>query len=123
MRKISSDGTALAEGFGVQCGHWAQYAQLGDMPFGAMWCVVPPGGSTKQDAHDERELVIVADGAARFESPGGDAGTMTAEHGATVLFDGNEPHVVHNLSDEQPLVLLCLYWLPAATTNGAGHEH
>ena len=28
-----------------------------------MWCIVPPGGHTNEDRHDERELVIVADGA------------------------------------------------------------
>lgn len=122
MRKITSDEAELVDGFGVQCGRWTQYDGLGEVPFGAMWCVVPPGGSTAPDAHDERELVIVADGAARLASPGSDGATI-AEHGAAVLFDGGEPHVVHNLSDERPLVLLCLYWLPSATTNGGGHEH
>ena len=121
MRKMSSDGAILDAEFGVQSGRWTQYGELGEMPFGAMWCVVPPGGSTSPDLHDERELVIVADGAARFESPGS-AATLTAEHGATVLFDGGEPHVVHNQSSEQPLVLLCLYWLAGQGTNGAGHE-
>jgi quercetin dioxygenase-like cupin family protein len=123
MRKMSSDGADLVEGFGVQCGRWTQYEGLGEVPFGAMWCVVPPGGATQEDVHDERELVIVADGIARLGSPRGDGTFERAEQGAAVLFDGGEPHVVHNLSDEHPLVLLCLYWLPTAVANGAGHEH
>ena len=123
MRTMSSEGAELVAGFGVQCGRWTQYGELGEVPFGAMWCVVPPGGRTAPDAHDERELVVVADGATRFESPGGDGAGVTVEHGSTVLFDGGEPHVVHNLSGDRPLVLLCLYWLPAAAANGAGHEH
>jgi mannose-6-phosphate isomerase-like protein (cupin superfamily) len=121
MRKLTSEGADLVEGFGVQCGRWTQYGDLGEVPFGAMWCVVPPGGSTSPDTHDERELVIVADGAARFESPGSD-GTLTAAHGATVLVDGGEAHVVHNQSQDQPLVLLCLYWLPNESSKGAGHD-
>lgn len=120
MRTMTSEGAALVEEFGAQSGRWEQYAGLGEIPFGAMWCVVPPGGHTHEDSHDERELVIVADGEARFESPGSDA-TATAGNGVAVLFDGNEPHVVHNVSAERPLVLLCLYWLPAAGENGADH--
>lgn len=117
---MSSDGTSLVAEFGVQCGRWTQY-DLGELPFGAMWCIVPPGGCTNEDTHDERELVIVADGAARFESPGSD-GTLTAEHGAAVLFESGEPHVVHNQSQDQPLVLLGLYWLPGESAKGAGHD-
>lgn len=120
MLKMTSDEASLAAEFGVQCGRWSQYREVDELPFGAMWCVVPPGGRTNEDTHDECELVIVADGTARFESPGR-AGTLTAAHGAAVLFDSHEPHVVHNESTERPLVLLGLYWLQSASTNGAGH--
>lgn len=121
MQKMESDGAKLVAEFGVQCGRWSQYGDLGELPFGAMWCIVPPGGRTNEDTHDERELVIVADGEARFESPGR-SGTLSAGHGAAVLFDSQEPHVVHNASDERPLVLLGMYWLANdETTNGAHH--
>jgi len=107
MQRLSSDSAVLAPEFGVHCGRWSQYPDLGAVPFGAMWCVVPPGGRTEEDRHEDRELVIIASGTARVES---DGATVSAGPGTAVLLDGGERHVVHNGSDEQPLVLLGMYW-------------
>ena len=49
-------------------GRWTQYSGLGDVPFGAMWCVVPPGGRSHTDCHPERELVVVVQGAASVQA-------------------------------------------------------
>jgi mannose-6-phosphate isomerase-like protein (cupin superfamily) len=118
MQSLSSDSAVLGHEFGVQCGRWTQYQQLGALPFGAMWCVVPPGGRTEADRHDERELVIVASGAALVES---DGATLGAATGTAVLIDGGEPHVVHNSSEDQPLVLLGLYWTDEVDEEPADH--
>ncbi len=109
MQVMSSNSARLTPEFGVESGRWTQYPDLGGLPFGAMWCVIPPGGHTDEDCHIERELVVVAKGAARFESP---AHTVEAGTGTAVLLDSEERHVVHNLSDDEPLVLLGIYWVP-----------
>jgi uncharacterized cupin superfamily protein len=116
MQRLNSDSAVLAPEFGVQCGRWAQYPDLGAMPFGAMWCVVPPGGHTAEDRHEERELVIVTSGAARVES---DGVTLNAGPGTAVMLDGGESHVIHNSSDEQPLILLGMYWMEQGSTQKA----
>jgi quercetin dioxygenase-like cupin family protein len=118
MQSLSSDSAVLGREFGVQCGRWTQYPNLGALPFGAMWCVVPPRGCTEADRHDERELVIVASGAALVES---DGATLGAATGTAVLLDGGERHVVHNSSEEQPLVLLALYWMDDGGEELADH--
>lgn len=109
MRRVSADSAQLTEEFGIRVGRWTQYDNADELPFGAMWCVVPPGSKTDPDSHPELELAVVVDGSAIFEA--GQA-TIEAAAGAAVLLSSNEQHVVHNTSDDSPLVMLSLYWLP-----------
>lgn len=109
MRVLSSNSTDLAPEFGIRTGRWEQYGDLGDLPFGAMWCVVPPGGRTNPDCHAERELVVIVQGSAEVQA-GGDA--RTAGPGTAVLLDGGEEHVVVNPAANDALVALSLYWVP-----------
>ena len=111
MQVLSSDSAALTAEFGIQVGRWAQYAGIGDTPFGAMWCIVPPGGRTDTDCHEERELWVVVSGNAEVQLPDR---TQTALAGSAVLLDSEEPHVLVNRSAEEPLVVLSLYWEPVA---------
>jgi mannose-6-phosphate isomerase-like protein (cupin superfamily) len=116
MRVLTSDSAALTSEFGIQVGRWTQYAGIGDTPFGAMWCLVPPGGRTETDCHSEREMWVVVSGNADVQLPGR---TETAPAGTAVLLDSGEPHVMVNRSDEEPLVVLSLYWEPGTAAAGA----
>jgi glyoxylate utilization-related uncharacterized protein len=110
MRVMNSSTAELIPEFGILSGRWAQYGGLGDLPFGAMWCVVPPGGRADTDQHAERELVVVVQGSADIEAGGG---TQTVRAGQAALLDADEAHVLANSSAGEPLVTLSLYWLPA----------
>lgn len=118
MHILNSESARLTPEFGVESGRWTQYPDLGELPFGAMWCVIPPGGHTEEDCHVEKELVVVAKGAARIESP---AATFDAGPGTAVLLGSEERHVIHNRSTDQPLVLLGVYWVPTDAVEGTNH--
>lgn len=109
MRVIVTDPAELTSEHGIQIGRWEQYAGIGDTPFGAMWCVVPPGGRSQIDCHSERELWVVVQGSADVESG---EHTQTAPTGSAVLLESEEPHVMVNRSADEPLVILSLYWEP-----------
>jgi mannose-6-phosphate isomerase-like protein (cupin superfamily) len=111
MQVIVTDPAELTFEHGIQIGRWEQYAGIGDTPFGAMWCVVPPGGRSAIDCHSERELWVVVQGNADVES--GER-TQLAPTGSAVLLESEEPHVMVNRSAVEPLVVLSLYWEPAA---------
>jgi quercetin dioxygenase-like cupin family protein len=110
MQVLASDSAELSQEFGITVGRWAQYTTTGDLPFGAMWCVVPPGGHSEIDQHPDRELFIVVQGSGEVQVPGGPAKPASA--GSAVLMDAQEPHILVNTSDDQPLVALSLYWIP-----------
>lgn len=111
MQVLATDSATLTSEHGIQIGRWEQYAGIGDTPFGAMWCVVPPGGRSAIDRHSERELWVVVQGNADVES---DQLTQTAPTGSAVLLESEEPHVMVNRSADEPLVVLSLYWEPDA---------
>jgi uncharacterized cupin superfamily protein len=112
MQVMKSSTAELIPEFGILSGRWAQYGGLGDLPFGAMWCVVPPGGRADTDRHAERELVVVVQGSADIKANGA---TQTVRAGSAALLDADEAHVLANSSAAEPLVTLSLYWLPAGT--------
>jgi mannose-6-phosphate isomerase-like protein (cupin superfamily) len=116
MRVLTSDSAALTAEFGIEVGRWTQYAGIGDTPFGAMWCLVPPGGRTNTDCHSEREMWIVVSGNAEVQLPDR---SETALTGNAVLLDSEEPHVLVNRSAAEPLVVLSLYWEPGTAAAGA----
>jgi mannose-6-phosphate isomerase-like protein (cupin superfamily) len=111
MRVFAGDSAQLEPEFGILAGRWTQYQDIGDMPFGAMWCVTPPGERSDPDCHSQRELVVVVSGTAEVQAGGREETAMT---GNVVLLESEEPHVVVNLSDTDPLVTLNLYWEPSA---------
>jgi mannose-6-phosphate isomerase-like protein (cupin superfamily) len=109
MQLFSGDTARLQPEFGILAGRWTQYPEVGDLPFGAMWCVTPPGGKSDPDQHSQRELVVIVSGSADVT-----AGTaqQTALTGNVVLLESEEPHVVVNRSATEPLVTLNFYWEP-----------
>lgn len=109
MRKIANESARLEPEFGIRVGRWERYPGLTALPFGAMWCVVDPGASSQPDRHPEVEMAVVVGGTARYA---GDGGTVEAEAGSVVLLDPGEGHVIHNVSAQEPLTILSLYWLP-----------
>lgn len=111
MRVFAGDAAQLEPEFGIMAGRWSQYSELGDMPFGAMWCVTPPGGQSDPDQHSQRELVVVVSGSAEVRA--GDS-QQVAQTGNAVLLESEEQHVMINKSATDPLVTLNLYWEPSS---------
>jgi uncharacterized cupin superfamily protein len=113
MELIEKDAAALTAEFGITVGRWEQYGlPEGTLPFGAMWSIVPPGGVSAEDHHEEQELAVVISGDGEVES------TATGERrvtppGTAALMGSYERHVWHNRSAEAPLVFLSLYWTPS----------
>jgi hypothetical protein len=70
VRRYVSDTAELTEEYGIHIGRWSQYRDLGRLPFDAMWCVIPPGGSSSEDIHPEVEFAVVTRGRAVYESDG-----------------------------------------------------
>jgi len=117
MRVLKSDSARLTPEFGIMVGRWSQYTEAAAAPFGAMWCVVPPGGQTDTDCHPDTELVVVVRGSADVRAGGH---TETALPGTAVLLEREEPHVLVNRSADEPLVTLSVYWVAEEVTAGAG---
>ncbi|MET7878078.1 cupin domain-containing protein [Micromonospora sp. DT68] len=109
MRRYVSDAAELTEEYGIQIGRWKQYRDLGPLPFDAMWCVIPPGGSSAEDVHPEVEFAVVTRGTAIYEEGGEKVEVPT---GGVILLDPEQRHVIHNPSPVQPLTILSIYWMP-----------
>jgi quercetin dioxygenase-like cupin family protein len=109
LRKITNESARLEPEFGIQIGRWDRHPGLDHLPFGAMWCVVSPGGSSEPDHHPEIEMAVVMSGTALYTV---DGRTVAAEPGSVILLEPEEHHVIHNASPDQPLTILSLYWLP-----------
>ncbi|MGH3660961.1 MAG: cupin domain-containing protein [Micromonosporaceae bacterium] len=109
VRKYQQGDAELTAEYGIEIGRWAQYRDLGKLPFDAMWCVIPPGGTSNEDCHPEIEFAVVVDGHASYESGGKD---IDAPTGSVILLESEERHVIHNRSEERPLTILSIYWLP-----------
>ncbi len=110
MRLMTNDSARLTDEFGINVGRWTQYDSASELPFGAMWCVVPPGGRSNIDQHPDRELFVVVSGTGEVETPGGDK--MPVAPGSAVLMESQEPHILVNSSSAGPLIALSVYWMP-----------
>lgn len=119
MLKIASEEARLAAEFGIQVGRWSQYADVKDLPFGAMWCVIEPGASSNPDRHPEVEFAVIVGGTARYCAG---AEQIEAGAGSVVLLDSEEGHVIHNPSPTEPLTILSLYWMPETATADSGAD-
>jgi mannose-6-phosphate isomerase-like protein (cupin superfamily) len=92
---------------------WEQYGVDRQLPFGAMWYTVPANSSSPVDKHFETELSVVLNGDAFVEA----AGAITeVPQGDAFLLDGDEPHIIHNRSD-QPLLVFSAYWAPLTSAD------
>lgn len=116
MQVFASGSAELTREFGITVGRWAQYESAADLPFGAMWCVIPPGGRSDVDQHPDRELFVVVSGSAEVQGRDGAASAVRA--GGAVLMDSEEPHVLVNKSAEEALIALSVYWIPGEAGGG-----
>lgn len=116
MRTFQSAEAQLTSEYGIEIGRWAQYGRLSQLPFDAMWCVIPPGGRSEEDCHPEVEFAMVIDGQAAYETGGQ---MVEAPAGTVVLLESEERHTIHNRSADRPLTILSMYWLPDAITAGS----
>ena len=96
MQLFERDSARLTAEYGISVGRWEQYAGTrGKLPFGAMWSIVPPGGCSTEDNHQELELAVVVSGDGEVESTAtGDR--RPAPVGTASLMESREPHVWHN---------------------------
>lgn len=90
----------------AQMCRWEQYGAK--LPFGSMWYSVPPAASTPRDQHPDTELSVVVQGTATVEA-GGRLTDVSA--GSAFLLDAAEPHIVHNRSRDEELVVFSAYWI------------
>lgn len=109
MKTFHADSAELMAANGIQIGRWEQYQGVTELPFDAMWCVIPAGSSSARDCHPEGELQVFLNGPGVIES---DGASVPVPQGGAVLLDGEEPHVIHNPSAGSDLVVLSIYWLP-----------
>ncbi|MEV0622097.1 cupin domain-containing protein [Nonomuraea sp. NPDC050404] len=109
MRKLDGFSAALDREHGIQIGRWSQYDGLPGLPFGAMWCVIPPASASAEDRHPEVELAVVMSGSADLTVAGR---RDTGGPGTAFLFEPEEPHVIVNPSTDEPLMVLSIYWMP-----------
>jgi mannose-6-phosphate isomerase-like protein (cupin superfamily) len=116
MRVYSSGEASLVPEFGIMSGRWTQYGDTGNLPFGAMWLYLEPGGCAHTDHHPEREFMIVVRGNAEIRL---NDRTQRVGTGSVALLESKEPHVLANASAEEPLMALSLYWMPE---DGEGAE-
>ena len=71
MQLFEKDSARLTAEYGITVGRWEQYLGTeGKLPFGAMWSIVPPGGVSAEDHHEELELAVVISGDGEVESTG-----------------------------------------------------
>jgi quercetin dioxygenase-like cupin family protein len=101
---------------GLQVTRWEQFELAERLPFQAMWYSVPPAASTYEDRHPEAELSLVVSGTATVEALGGVADVPA---GQAFLLPAGAPHVVHNRSESEELVVFSAYWLPVDQQGGA----
>lgn len=109
MHELSESRAAYTPENGLDIARWSQFPAAAAFPFGAMWYVVPPSSASRRDCHPEAEVAVVVRGDGEFEAGGR---RLPATPGAAVVFPSEEPHVIHNTSATEPLVVLSVYWLP-----------
>jgi mannose-6-phosphate isomerase-like protein (cupin superfamily) len=116
MRHFASDSAESYAVGVVDVARWEQYGLQDTLPFQAMWYTVPPRSSSPQDCHPEVELSIVVRGAASVET----AGVITdVPQGEAFLLDGSEAHIIHNRSDDEPLLVFTTFWMPRTDSASA----
>lgn len=121
MHTFDSGSARLTREYGIEIGRWEQYAAGAELPFGAMWCVVPPGGRSAEDCHPELELAVVVSGEGEVEAV--ETGERRrAPAGTAALMGSQERHVWHNVSAADPLVFLSVYWMPGAGGPGGSRD-
>ena len=103
LKKLTPDAFA----YDVPSQYVFPWQGVADTPFGAMWCLVPPGRTVKAHKHHEGETYIVARG----------RGTITVDGASTPVQSGDvvymEPFRLHelvNASDSEELLFLAVWW-------------
>ena len=104
-----STGQANSTG-AVEVVRWEQFQGADQLPFGGMWYSVAPGQSSPRDQHPDVELSLVLAGVAEVEAA--DGTVTTVQQGSGFLLASNESHIVHNSSQEHPVVVFSAYWMP-----------
>lgn len=100
----------------VDVARWEQYSLGNALPFQAMWYSIGPGITSAQDCHPEVELSIVLNGTASVEV-GGEITEVTA--GSAFLLGSEEPHIIHNRSAGEELLVFSAYWMPGTDGSAA----
>src|SRR6476646_2577615 len=114
IQKFDPQGFA----YGVPCQGLFPWKDVAATPFGAMWCVVPPGQTIKPHRHHEGETYIVAYG--QGEMVVGDE-RVPVGPGDAIFVDPFDLHAMVNTATEGDLLFLAVYWedMPLAAASGA----
>ncbi|MEA2694497.1 MAG: methionyl-tRNA synthetase [Acidobacteriota bacterium] len=113
IQKFDPQGFA----YGVPCQGLFPWSGVAATPFGAMWCVVPPGQTIKPHRHHEGETYIVAQGRGVM-AVGGER--IEVGPGDAIFVDPFDLHALENPAAEGDLLFLAVYWedMPLALASG-----
>ena len=101
------DPEKLFEAYGIQIQMLYPWKDVVEPPFGAAWAVVPPGGSTKQHAHQEGETFFFTKGHGVMRI--GDE-SVEVGPGSVCYHDPFDHHTLTNTSETEDLVFLTVWW-------------
>lgn len=110
VNKFEMSEANAAPEFGMACQRlFDASGRQRELPFGAMACFLPPGGSSEPDCHDEEEAMIILSGSGQVEVAGEAERIVSRD---VVRVPGNSRHTVVN-SGAETLVWVAIYWMPS----------
>ncbi len=105
IQRLGESG--LKREYGILCQRVDPAPGAGEIPFGAAWCVIEPGGSTTPHRHSEAETFFILEG----------RGVMSIGDERAPVSKGDAPfippqtvHAVENASESETLVFLSTWW-------------
>ena len=105
LRKF--DLEAFHSEYGVSCRDMYPWPDIEETPFGATWVVVEPGGNTNPHEHDVPESFFITQGRGLMTV---DEVTKEVGSGDVIYHSAGCRHTIKNLSEDEPLVFLSVYW-------------
>ena len=81
--------------------------EIDDTPFGASLAIVEPGGQTMLHSHEPDETFIIFQGQGTMVV---DDDNMEVSQGDVILMPSGSQHTIKNISDEEPLMFLSVFW-------------
>ncbi|MGE0489939.1 MAG: class I tRNA ligase family protein [Vulcanimicrobiota bacterium] len=93
--------------YNVKCRDMYPWPEIDETPFGATWAVVSPGGNTEPHSHELPETFFIVEGEGEMDI---DGQRSKVGVGDVVYLPATSTHTIHNLSPDNRLVFLSVYW-------------